>query len=143
MFQLEPKDLSYSLSIHSQYDQKKIIDELKSISNSFNQIIGQPQNQNSYQQVAMNNLNRHSNTLNPNDAKVINNFNTCLKTLKLSQEQQQKQSSIFHLIRNKNESVNNQINNDLLLFSNTQMSTLAQNFTNGGGGADESSGYFV
>ena len=69
---MEPKDLSYSLSIHSQYDQKKIIDELKSISNSFNQIIGQPQNQNSYQQVAMNNLNRHSNTLNPNDAKVIN-----------------------------------------------------------------------
>jgi DNA-directed RNA polymerase subunit RPC12/RpoP len=150
LFQLEPKDLSYSLGVHSQYDQKKIMDELKSISISFSQSLGQSHNQNSYQPqpVALNNLNKHANTLNLNDAKVINNFNTCLKTLKLNQEQQQKQSSIFHLIRNKNENVNNQINNDLLLFSNPHMSTLAQNFTNsggggGGGGAEESSGYFV
>jgi hypothetical protein len=156
LFQLEAKDLSYSLGIHSQIDQKRITDELKLISSQFNQsLIAQQQpsqSQNSYQQ-------QHAAALrNSNDPNVLSNFNTCLKTLKNNhissqQQEQQSQKSIFHLIRNsKNiENLNcvlpnSQLNNDLLLFSNNNNNNqqhLAQSFQTKNNIGEHSNGFLV
>ena len=98
LFQLEAKDLAYSLGVLSLSDQKKIVDELKYISQSLNSQ-QQSQSQGGWHQVSQGG-----------------------KTLKVAPHQQQ--PSIFQLIRNKNENFpgNSQAaNGDLLLFSNSNL----------------------
>lgn len=79
LFQLEGKDLAISLGVQSPVDQKRIMEELRRIADSFTQYLNQQTNQNSYTPF--------SQTLNHN-ALVAEQFNVL------------KQQSIFNLIRN-------------------------------------------
>lgn len=129
LFQLESKDLSYSLGMHSQYDQKKLLDELKLVAVSFNQSIS-ANNQNSYTTFAKNELSNPS--------------LSTLKPLKPSLDAQ-KQQSILNLIRNVNSNVNagNSNGNDLLLFSATPLTNVQQNFAGGNPQGGLSNGFLV
>ncbi len=108
LFQLDYKDLSYSLGIHSQYDQKKIVDELKRISINYHQSLN---SQHSY-------ISYDDHLFNASQANLMNNSlvtrqHRAPQHQQLLQQQQQN-TSIFQLIRN------NSLNtNDLLLFNGT------------------------
>ena len=101
LFQLEQRDLSCSLLIHSQYDQKKILDELSRISEAY------------YQSLATQNSYMFS-------EDFLNN------TVTLSQANQTTRNSIFQLIRNNSSNNSSNNSNDLLIFPNGSIPCVTQ-----------------
>ena len=111
-FQLEAKDLTYSLNIHSQHDQNKILDEINRIS-----------------LVYQNSLNTQESYISYNNKLFENNLNHSLISDSILSEnnlnqQQVQATSIFQLIRTNSTNKKPQFTNtnDLLMFAASPIS---------------------
>lgn len=117
-FQLEAKDLSYSLSIHSQYEQQKIVDELNRIACAYQNSLNTQENYISY------NSKLFSNNLSLLEQSVGSLSDTVEQPSQVQQQQPPQQAgnstSIFQLIRTNSQSNQKPTalpnTNDLLLF---------------------------
>lgn len=115
-FQLEAKDLSYSLGIHSQYEQQRIIEELNRIGCAYQNSLNAQENYISYNSKLFSN----------NLSLLDQSLGSLSETIQPPQYQPQlpntnANTSIFQLIRtnsqiNQKSPQQQQLNTDLLLF---------------------------
>ncbi len=121
-FQLEAKDLSYSLGIHSQYDQKKIMEEFTRISESYQESLDIRNNYISYNsKLFPQNYLLNQSLLDSSIGSAIIDESKLVS--------QQNTTSIFQLIRTNSTNKNSKLQpipinantNDLLLFGATPM----------------------
>lgn len=120
-FQLENKDLSHSLMIHSQYDQKKILEELNRICIAYQNSLNTQESYISYNNRLFSESNQS--LLDQSDNSLSETFQQT-QINQQHQNQNQRNTSIFQLIRTNELNTNLksiQNNNDLLVFPTTAL----------------------